>query len=337
MRPTIKDIAAKTGLSVTTVSLVLNNKPSRISAETRELVFKTAKELKYRPNQAAVLLRSGESKTIGLIVPDIRNDFYGNLAKGVEDYCQQHDQAVILCNSTNSYEREREHLNILDSKGVDGIILTLSATGSLETTQKTIDKLTNSGIPFVMFDRSVVSVKSNIVSGDHFHGGYLATQHLLDLGHTKIACITGPSYLEGSASRFAGYQQALEERGIALDQSLVVASDYSFEGGFDAFDALYKKDFSAVFAFNDMMAFGALKNMESKGIRVPEDLSLVGYDDVFFSQIVNPPLTTIHQPAYEIGMQSAKVLLDINAGTVAPPYLKIYKPQLIVRGSTKKI
>jgi len=231
MRTTIKDIAAKTNLSVTTVSLVLNDKPSKISKKTRELVIKTALELQYRPNQLAVGLIKKRTKTIGLIVPDIRNSFFSTLAKGIEDECRKNGWTVILCNTSDKHERDIEYINVLASKSVDGILYCMSADSSLEKFQKSHDLLNKLNIPFIMLDRSFEMPNCITAKLDHVTGGYLATKYLLELGHKHIACVTGPSNLDDSNCRLEGYKKALQEVDIAYDKSIIVEGNYSMDSG----------------------------------------------------------------------------------------------------------
>ena len=202
MRVTLKDIAKATGLSVTTVSLVLNNKESRLSEETRKKVFETAQRLGYRSNQMAIDLQKGSSSTLGLIVPDISNDFYSTFSKGVEEICRKNNWTLILNNSDNLISREIEYIDFLYRKNVDGIILA-SAPDDAELANQSLKSLANLKIPHVILDFTGTD-KGNVVAGDHFVGGFQATEHLIKLGHKKIACLTGPLFLEGVKSKLRG-------------------------------------------------------------------------------------------------------------------------------------
>lgn len=334
MRPTIKDIAAQAGISISAVSTILNNKPSRISEATKEKVMRIATEMNYRPNQAAVSLKNNRSFTLGLIIPDISNGFYANMAKGVEAESRCQGWNVILCNAGDSARRQQEYVEVLASKGVDGIVMTPVSNASLAETQRASDRLIALGIPFVQFDRSALTPMSNATVANHEEGGYMATKHLIDLGHRRIACITGSLYLEGAASRLEGYKRALSEHGIPLDEDIIYQGDYRAESGRKAMEYLEGKDFSAVFSFNDYMAYYVYQYLREHGHRVPEDCSIVGYDDDAFSVIISPPLTTIHQPIYDMGRNAAQIIFAIVDKKQKQPIINEFKLELRVRGST---
>jgi len=333
---TIKDIAIKTKLSTATVSLVLNGKDSRISQKTRDLVIKTAKELNYRPNQLAVGLITKRTKTIGLIVPDIRNSFFSSLAKGIEDECRNNGWTVILCNTSDKHERDLEYINMLASKGVDGILYCMSADSTIEKFQQCYTLLNNLNIRFIMLDRSFEMPNLITARLNHIKGGYLATKHLIELGHKLIACVTGPKHLEDSNNRLEGYKIALKEANISYDESIIVEGDYHMESGISAIDRLINKSFTAIFAFNDMMAYGVYKGLRTHNLVVPTDISIIGYDDIYISEIFEVPLTTIHQPVERLGSTSARILIEIIEKEVQSISIPTYSPTLVVRKSTTK-
>lgn len=332
MRTTIKDIAKKTGLSITTVSLVLNGKGTRISEKSKELVLKAAKELNYRPNQIAVGLIKKRTNTLGLIIPDISNTFFSELAKGVEDEGRKYDYNVILCNTNDKHCIEIEYINILASKGIDGIILDMSVEDCEEKAMQSLNLLSNYGIPAVIVDRYSDDKNVISISIDNEQGAYLATRHLIELGHAKIGCITGPSLERTCMDRFRGYCKALQESGIPVDKSLVIEGDYHFQSGYDSTKCLLDKNVTAVFAFNDMMAYGVARALRENNIKIPDGISLIGFDDIFFSEIYDIPLTTVRQPTYEIGQAAVKTIIQeiehengSNKGIVLQPKLQIRK------------
>ena len=333
MRTTIKDIASKTNLSVTTVSLVLNNKPSKISQKTRELVLATAREMNYMPNQLAVGLIKKRTKTLGLIVSDIRNDFFSSLAKGIEGECRRKGWTLILCNSNDYHDRDMEYINVLASKSVDGILYCMSIDSDYQNFKQSFDLLNHLHIPFVLLDRTYPLPYQAAVKMDHAQGGYLAAHHLIELGHRRIACVTGPHYLEDSISRLKGYQKALSEAGIPFDPSIIYEGSYDASSGESAVDSLLGKNFSAIFAFNDMMAFGVCRGLKRHGLSVPSDVSVVGYDDIFLAEALEVPLTTIKQPVGEMGCAATrKIIAMIENEPFAEDTL--FKPELIIRSST---
>lgn len=331
---TIKDIAAKTNLSVTTVSLVLNGRKSKIPQRTKDLVIKTAEELNYRPNQLAIGLITKRTKTIGLIVPDIRNYFFSVLAKGIEDECRKNGWTVILCNTSDIHERDLEYINILSSKGVDDILYCMSSDSIPEKFQECYNLLNKLNMRFIMLDRSFKLPNLITAKLNHFKGGYLAAKHLLELGHKRIACVTGPKHLEDSNQRLAGYVKALNEAKIPYDESIIVEGDYHMESGISSIDKLINKNFTAIFAFNDMMAYGVYKGMKAHGLSVPKDISLIGYDDTFISEILEVPLTTIHQPVERMGSAATKHLIGIIEEEIESKHIPTYSPSLVIRNST---
>ncbi len=334
MRATIKDIAAKANLSVTTVSLVLNNKPCKIPEETRRLVQKIADELHYYPNQLAVGLIKKRTQTIGLIVSDISNSFFAGLTKGIENECRKNHRTLIVCDSNDQFERDLEYITVLASKNADGIVYCMSRDTDLERFYKVQSLLEQFAVPYVMLDRSFDLPGVYIVRVDHVTGGYLAARHLLELGHRRIACVTGPMNLVDCRDRLQGYRKALEEYGVPFDQELMIEGTYEMESGVLAADNLQGKDFSAVFAFDDMMAYGLYHGLKRHGLSIPEDVSVVGYDDIFPSAILDVPLTTVHQPIQQLGAEAVRKLLAVvdHRDTVEASSLLI--PELVVRKST---
>jgi LacI family transcriptional regulator len=316
---------------------VLNNKAHNIPQKTKDLVMRSSKKLRYRPNQVAIGLVLKRTKTIGLIISDVRNLFFATLAKGVEDECRRNGLNMILCNTNDIHHRDIEYINVLADKGVDGILYGMSSDMELSIAEEYCNAMKHMDIPFVMVDRYFENLQYPAVIVDHVLGGYLATRHLLDLGHTRIACITGPSHLDDSASRLKGYCKALEEAGVLYDDAIIYEGHYTVESGVSAVDYLLSKYFTAIFAFNDMAAYGALNTLIAHNIKVPDDVALVGYDDIFFSQLTTVPITTIHQPVYEIGIEATKRLLTMIDGTAgndgAGRYTK-FTPYLVVRKSS---
>lgn len=337
MRTTIKDIAQKTGLSITTVSLVLNGKASRISEESKELVIKVAKELNYRPNQIAVGLVKKRTNTLGLIIPDISNTFFSELAKGVEDEGRKYDYNVILCNTDDKHDLEVKYIDILAAKGIDGIILDMSVEDSEEKGRKSLNMLLDYGIPTVIVDRYSDDKNFTSIFIDNEQGAYLATRHLIDLGHKRIGCVTGPPNERTSMDRLKGSRKAMKEYNIPFDEHLVLEGKYQFWGGYHAAKKLLNNDMTAIFAFNDMMAYGVARALRENNIRIPEDVSLMGFDDIFFSEIFDVPLTTVRQPTYEIGQTAVRTIIgEIENGRRISEDI-VLQPELRIRKSTRSI
>ncbi len=332
MRVTMKDIARETGTSVPTVSLILSGKPFRVSEETRQKVLKAAEDMHYVRNRAASDLRMGVNNTIGLIVPDISNDFYSTFAKGVERECRERGWGVMLNNSDNQPTREREYIELMYGKNVEGIILA-SAAGDESQETDNMNVLSKRGIPHVMLDFSGEG-NADVVTGDHLAGGRTATEYLIRLGHKRIACITGPQYLEGSRSRLEGYRQALESNGLIFDSNLVFEGDYTYDTAVEVSRMMDWNGFTAVFAFNDLMALAVCNVASEMGYSVPGDYSVIGYDDMFFSGLMNPGLTTMSQPLQQMGREAAEMLIRRVREPKVERMVKVHVPKLVVRSST---
>lgn len=337
MRKTIKDIANYTGLSITTISLVLNDKENRIPQKTKDRIFEAVKELNYSSNKIAVGLKKKRTYTIGLIIPDISNTFFSILAKGVEDACRKVGWNLILCNTNEKHSYDMQYIQVLADKGMDGILYTMASDSDDNNIKDSIHLMENLNIPFVMIDRYVEGENIVSIATDHIKGGYLATKHLIDLGHKNIACITGPLNLIDSQNRLLGYKQALEKASIAYNPELIFEGMYTLQSGAEAIKFLSGKQYTAIFAFNDMSAFGAYKELNNRNINVPNDISLIGYDNIFFSNLLNVPLTTINQPIYEIGIEATKLLVNKESSANNKGNHITLEPEIIIRSSTKKI
>ena len=340
MRATLRDIAEMTGFSVSSVSLVLNDRPNRISAESREKILEAAKRLDYHPNQAAVSLITRRSNAIGLIIPDITNMFFAQIAKGAETRSSQLGYSLILCNTNDDPEKDLDYLNVLLDRGADGILLVSSYKPGIEKEPFESKKLLAEK-PVVLVDRNadrlVDSGRYSGVFSDNELGAYLATKHLLSLGHRKIGCVTGPMGAASSKNRLFGYIRALQEAELPFDGALVREGNYHIDTGFEFGCALIDAGATAIFAFNDMMAYGVYRAASVKGVSVPGELSIVGYDDLPFSEIAEPPLTSVRQGAYEIGVEAVNAIVrQITEPETAPQNVTL-RPELVVRKSTARV
>lgn len=336
MRTSIKDIARATGFSITTVSLVLNNKDSKISAETSASIRAAAKQMHYRPNQLAVSLVKRQSKTIGLIVPDISNGYFSGLAKGIEFACRKYGRMVFLCNTNDFHERNVEYINRLAEMGVEGIIDIIAQNTTLEEGVAEDGLMNDLGIPHILVDRVPDAPGCVGIQCDHVLGGYLATRHLIDLGHRRIAFVTGPLLLGDARRRFLGYKKALAESGIPLDDSLIYQGNYTRECGIAAVDYWSSREYSAVFASNDESAFGVCQQLQAQGKSVPGDVSVVGYDDAVYAGMLGVPLTTVRQPIQEMGEEAARQLTQSIETRIPLNQPVLFQPRLIVRASTAR-
>lgn len=337
LRTTIKDIAKETGLSITTVSLVLNDKGKNISPEHRKLVVAVAERLNYRPNQLAVGLVTKKTNTIGLIIPDIMNMFFSELTKGIEDQGRQEGYNVILCDSNDLHNLELQYINILADRSVDGIIVAMSAESYSEKGAESLEALKKCGVPAIIVDCFCEVSDFSTVAIDNFTGAYLAAEYLLSIGHRKIACVTGPLGPKTNADRLEGYVKALNDHSVDYDKSLVYEGDFHYQSGYDAVGVLLRENPTAILCQNDMMAYGAIKALRERKLRIPDDISVMGFDDIFFSEIMDIPLSTVEQPVYRMGKQAARILQgEIDCKTLEKQHV-LFEPTLKIRKSTKAL
>ena len=333
MNITIKDIARLANVSIATVSKVINNKTEGISEETKNRILQLIKETGYQPNAIARSLVTKKTKTIGLIVPDISNPFFPDVARGVEDGAHMDGYNVFLCNTDDNLDKEIEYIKVLREKCVDGIIFT---SGSIPKYEHIVE-LRTSGIPIVIIDRRIDSEDVYGVFLDNYKGGYIATRYLISLGHKRIGCVTGPLYVSSAIERLEGYKKALMDNGIDIDETLIFEGDYRISGGAVGAEKLLDRKVTAIFAFNDLMAYGAYLTIRSHGYKIPDDISVVGFDDIQLSQVMEPQLTTIRQPAYDMGLNAVRILINLIGGKKCTKKIVKLQPQLIVRQSTKSL
>ena len=332
---TIRDVAEHAGVSITTVSHILND-TRHVSDELRERVEKAMLELDYTPNALARGLRQKQTRTLGIIVPDSANPYFAEVARGVEDACFAQGYSVILCNSDSDPEKESMYINVLAEKQVDGICLVAAST---ETIEKHLDAAPSLQIPMVLIDREYPKTIVDTVVVENTDGAVKAVEHLLSLGHRRIGCITGMPDLLNSQKRNDGYRQAIQDAGLAVDESLVIEGDFRYEGGYEATKKLLAlaNPPTAVFACNDLMAIGAISAVVSEGLSVPEDISIVGFDDIHLAVFANPSLTTVVQPKHEMGVTAAEILLKRLKDSNLKPNRYQLKTYLLVRDSTTAV
>jgi LacI family transcriptional regulator, galactose operon repressor len=331
MRTTIKDVANRAGVSITTVSHVIN-KTRFVSEERVWRVQAAMEELNYQPNTLARSLRMGETKTIGLIVPDNSNPFFAEISRVIEDIGFKKGYGVFLCNSDGILEKEAAYIRMLIAKQVDGVVFIAA-----ENTQENLMDLTRRNFPVVVVDRDMPDPMFDVVLVNNEQGGCDAVNYLLSLGHTRIACITGPSQLTPAASRVEGYRHGLLSARIPIAEELIVPGDFRSSGGEKAMEQLLQLDQppSAVFACNDLMAIGALRAMRNHNLRVPQDISVIGFDDISISVEVTPALTTVAQPIEGLATCAAELLIKRiqNDHEDEPAQRVILDTQLVVRDS----
>jgi len=309
-RVTIKDVALAASVSITTVSHVINN-TRFVDPSTRDRVLHSMDELGYHPNFLARSLRKGFSKTIGLIVPDAANLFFAEVARRIEDYGYQQGYSVILGNSDNNPEKQSNYISTLLAKRVDGVIF-ISSGGEV----KDLGRFLEAQVPIVVADRDVPLELADIVQIDNEQAGYDATRFLIDLGHSNIGCITGPVNLSSSVHRREGFYRAMHESGLPVLPEYLVVGEFQFQSGEHAMEELLSISPrpSAVFAFNDMMAIGAMTAIRHAGLSIPEDISIIGFDDIELASAVTPSLTTMAQPVDDIAHSATDLLIQRLGG-----------------------
>lgn len=340
MKASIKDVARLAEVSITTVSHVLN-KTRSVHPQTQARVTDAVRTLGYVPSAVARSLKMDATHTIGMLVPNNSNPYFAELVRAVEDACFAAGYALLLCNTDDNADRQRVYLNVLAQKRVDGVIV-----ASTTDDERMSEHLAQTALPMVLIDRDIAGLDRPCVQTDHEQGGVLAASHLLSLGHQRIACIGGPEQLHSSEQRVAGWRKALTQAKLPADW--VVHADFSVNGGFLAMHELLKKSPAArptaVFACNDLMAMGALRAVHECGLRVPQDIAVVGYDDIELASYTQPALTSVAQPIRAMAEQTLVRLLDVmradktashaheKAATI--PLIQTLAPTLVTRGSS---
>lgn len=333
MRVTIKDIAKKAGVSITTVSRVMNDKLGGISQETKERILKIVEEMNYQPNALARSLVTKQSLTLGLVLPNISNPFFPEMVRGVEDLANHHGYSVFLCNTDDDEEKEKQYIQLLKEKYVDGIIFSSNSRYSEEH----YEILQKAHIPFVLIDRGEEEGNSpyNGVFIDNEKGAYLATQHLIDYGHKEIACMTGPKEVGTAKKRILGYQKAMLEANLPIH---LTSGNFRMKDAYTAAKKLLSSsEVTAIFASNDLMACGIYQAAYELGMNIPNDLSVVGFDDIQLVEALTPKLTTIRQSSYTLGKTAAEMIIqELKKEKTEKKVVKL-DPELVIRQSTRKI
>jgi LacI family transcriptional regulator len=328
--PTISDVARQAGVSTVTVSRVLNNAPN-VNHATRRRIEEAIQELGYVPNVAARSLRSKRTNSLALILPDITNSFWTTVARGVEDAAQSSGYSVLLCNTDENCAKQSRYLDLVASRRVDGVII-----APFDCDVQNIRGLHDQEIATVLIDRRIAGWETDSVRGDSVGGAKALVRHLIGLGHTRIAVVSGPSITSTAQDRVDGYRAALQEAGISLDPSLIRQGEYRSLSGEQLMGQLLDEGLhpTAVFAANNVIAMGVIDAALRRGRRIPHDLALVCFDDFDAASHLFPFLTVAVQPAYEMGVRAAQLLLSrVEAGTALAPRHVLLPIRLIIRHS----
>ncbi|MFE8710873.1 LacI family DNA-binding transcriptional regulator [Aeromonas veronii] len=309
-KATVYDIASRAGVSASTVSRILNGS-AKVAADKRQAVENAIQELNFRPNLMAQYLKTGQSMTLGVLTQHVESPFSNEMLRGVEHTLQGMDYVPLIVSGHWNAEEEVERLRLLVARRVDGLII---LTGHVN--QQTLLEFSQQ-IPIVATGHNIMTERVHSFSINNRLGGYMATRYLLDLGHRDIAHIVGLPDHNDAIERHHGYRQALVSAGIEYDPALVIQGDFAEAGGLNAVKKLVEsgRKFSAIFCANDQTCYGAILGLKQCGLRVPEDVSLIGFDDLPFSTYSNPPLTTVRQPIYEMGVKMVKTLLGLIENT----------------------
>ncbi|PZG02521.1 LacI family DNA-binding transcriptional regulator [Micromonospora deserti] len=332
----IKEVARHAGVSLGTVSNVLN-RPNNVAPATRQRVLDAIAELGYVRNDSARQLRAGQSRTIAIVVLDVANPFFTDVVRGAEQVVEEAGAMLVVCNSGEDSARERRHLELLEEQRVRGVLITPVGHGR----QPNLGRLHNRGIPVVLVDRGSGRASRCSVAVDDVLGGRLAMEHLLDQGHRRIAYLGGPFSIPQVADRHAGAAAALAERGPAAELRVAPTTNLTVAAGRRAAEELLtlpvRQRPSAVFCANDLIALGVLQELTGRGLRVPDDVAIVGYDDIEFADAAAVPLSSVRQPREQLGRTAAQLLLEeAEAGESHRHRHVVFQPELVVRRSSDR-
>lgn len=327
----MKEIAKMADVSLGTVSHVLNGS-ARVREPLRERVLKAVEALGYQPSQLARGLRRDKTNMVGMIIPDLTNPFFPALVRGAEDVAFSNGYRLVLCNTDNDHSKELVHLNELRTYLPAGLIVIPSHFSDLTAQAESYRK---AGTAVVCVDRLPKHWKGDSVTANHEQGAYEATRYLLDIGHRLFATITGPQHLTNAQERLAGFKRALHDSRIHVKPEYIQETTFDKQSGYSKTLLLLRMipRPTAIFAGNDLIALGALLAMRDTGLRCPEDISVMGFDDLDFAEIINPSLSSVSQPGYQLGTTAARLLLDRVEGDTAPAKHLVLETSLKVRDS----
>ncbi len=333
---TLKQIAKALGVSAMTVSRAMNNS-DKISDQTKKMVLEKAKQMGYTPNHIAKSLISQKSDTIGVVIPEIHHMFFSQVISGIESVVYENNYHLFLTNSSEKFEREKDVIEALRSRRVDGILISCAQDSNDDKYYKS---LVEHGTKVVFFDRCIENIGASCVCVNDRLSSNSITTHLIEHGYKRIAHLSGANNLSISRERFGGYKDALEREGLPFDESLVKTSGFTEEGGYEAMKLLLEEHkenpLTAVVAVNDPVAFGAIRAINEAGFTIPDDIAIVGFSDDIRSKLMPVPLTTIDQPAYQIGVRAAEKLIRMIENESEPIESIYLNTKLILRDSCGK-
>lgn len=329
---TIYDVARQAGVSAATVSRVLNGHV-KVDPTLAERVMAAVSQLGYRRNAVARNLRTSRTSLWAVIISDVENPFFTSMVRGIEDVASAAGYSVVLCNSDENPDKESSYIAAALSEQMAGVVISPSSNQVDD-----VNLLLEAGCPVVVIDRELDNVTADTVLVDNEHGAELATTHLVEQGNTRIACITGPQWLSSATQRFDGYARALSKAGQSVDETLVRYADFREQGGYDAMASLLDDGPApdAVFATNNLMTIGAMECLVQRGLSVPDDVAIVGFDSIPWADLIRPTLTTVAQPTYEVGRRAAQLLTKRAESPDAEPERVVLPTSLQVRASSTR-
>src|ERR1700704_3490036 len=325
----IYDVARESGVSVFTVSAVVNKK-SHVGKKLLERVESAIQKLNYRPNLIARSLAKQRTHTIGMIVPDIANPFFPMVVRGAEDAAQKHGYNLLLCNSDDNLDKEESAVELLLSKRVDGILLTKAAEDFRPAMRQMIKEV---NIPFVLVMRTYPELTKDAVITDDYQGAYEAVCHLARAGRKRIGLISGPLKVSNAKERWQGFHDALKAEGLPYEEDLVIEGDYRLESGFRAGHSLLSRRPDGIYVANHLMTIGLLQAAEEMGLRCPEDFGLVSFDDYPWLGVFRPKVTTVELPKHQLGREAVELLIERISGSRKKPVVRKLQPELRIRES----
>ncbi|PHN02451.1 LacI family DNA-binding transcriptional regulator [Flavilitoribacter nigricans] len=327
----LKDVAKRAGVSTATVSRVING-DSRVQMDTQHKVQKAIKELNYRPSRVAQRLRSKgkESKLIGLVLPDIENPFYVDMVKGIELAAYNKGYSVIIGNFSQNKARSEMYIDILKAEGVNGFIV-----APVNNDDQKVTELVKSGYQVTCVDRDIAGVEVDVVKVNNEEAAYGAIKHLIDLGHRRIGHVGGQWDIPTTKARLAGYKRALLESGIPVEEDLIITRSSDFQSGVESTNTFLDMEHppTALFTGNNLLTLGALRAIHARELHIPKDIAIVGFDDMYWSESLNPPLTAVHQDGFEIGRRATELLLNRMVEPDRPCIKVIMDAKLKIRKS----
>ncbi|WGE89810.1 HTH-type transcriptional repressor PurR [Actinobacillus arthritidis] len=332
---TIKDVAKLAGVSTTTVSHVIN-KTRFVAEDTTKSVWDAIQQLNYSPSAVARSLKVNTTKSIGMIITTSEAPYFAEIVLAVEEHCYQQGYSLFLCNTQNEPEKIQNHLDMLIKKRVDGVLVMCS-----EYTRDSLELFNGTNIPMVVMDWGKTDEHSDRILDNSYEGGYLATRHLIENGHKKIGVIAGHLNKTTAKERFEGFLKAMEEANLPVHDEWIFEGDFEPESGFEQVNNLLRLEKlpTAIFCFSDTIALGAISALSERGLYVPQDISIIGYDNIHSSRFYSPPLTTVHQSKSRLGVTALNLLLERikTDKTLYQPQTIEFHPELVLRRSVRNL